>query len=261
MVDMDIKRLATTFVCRILVPALTYTLLEKLTAHVVVALGGAVAVVTLAFWIPSVTTGLQSLDRLIERLRGRRRDRYVDKMCTFLNDYLRILTKYPPTLMPERLSHCMDAHLDVFAHTFESLQHYRTQGYATRYDMVRALRFRYDHFAGWPLAACEAWWGGRFCQSCFRYPATPCNEPCNSDAIVPPPICGSTISKRQSNALIVPLSKGCPTIPCSNVSELVTHFVNASSPFSNWIPCPDKRNCRRRYNNIQSLNPMMMYKT
>ncbi len=155
---MDIKRLTTHFVSRILVPALTYTLLEKLTAHVVVALGGAVAVVTIAFWIPSVTTGLQLLDRLIEQLRGQRRSRYVDDMCAFLNAYLHILTKYPPASLPERLARGIDAQIDVFAHTFESLQGRRTQGYTTRYDMIRVLRFRRCDFEGWRLAACEAWW-------------------------------------------------------------------------------------------------------
>lgn len=158
MIDMDSKRLATNFVSRILVPALTYTLLEKLTAHVIIALGGAVAVVALAFWIPAVTTGLQSLDRLIERLRSQRRGRYVGDMCAFLNAYLDILTKYPPALLPEGLSHCLDAHIDVFAHTFQSLQGRRTQGYATRYDMIRVLRFRHPDFEGWRLAACETWW-------------------------------------------------------------------------------------------------------
>ncbi|PON16144.1 hypothetical protein C2W62_20050 [Candidatus Entotheonella serta] len=119
---MDIKRLATNFVSHILVPALTYTLLEKLTTHVVVALGGAVVVVTLAFWFPAVTTGLQWLDHLIERLRGQRRRQYVDDMCAFLNAYLQILTKYPPDLLPERLTHCIDAHIDGFVHIFKSLQ-------------------------------------------------------------------------------------------------------------------------------------------
>ncbi len=155
---MNIKHLATNFVTRILVPALTYTVLEKLTAHVVVACGGAVAVVTIAFFIPSVTTGLKSLDHLIERLRGQRRRRYVDEMCAFLNAYLHILTKYPPASLPEHLSHCVDAHIDVFAHTFRSLQGRRIQGYATRYDMIRVLRFRHQDFEGWRLAACETWW-------------------------------------------------------------------------------------------------------
>jgi hypothetical protein len=154
---MDIKRLATHIVSRILVPALTYTLLEKLTTHVVVALGGAVAVVAFAFWIPSVRTGLQTLDHLIERLRRQRRGRYVHEMCAFLNAYLEILTKYPPASLPERLAHCIDAQIDVFAHTFESLQGRRTQGYTTRYDMIRGLRFRYCDFEGWRLGACETW--------------------------------------------------------------------------------------------------------
>lgn len=158
MIDMDIKRLATNFVSHILVPALTYTLLEKLTAHVVVALGGAVAVVTLAFWLPSATTGLRSLDRLIERLRSQRRGRYINDMCEFLNAYLHILTKYPPASLPERLARCVNAQIDAFAHTFESLQGRRTQGYTTRCDMVRVLRFRPEDFEGWRLAACETWW-------------------------------------------------------------------------------------------------------
>lgn len=155
---MDIKRLATHFVSGVLVPALTYTLLERLTAHVVVALGGAVTVVTLAFFVPSVTTGLRSLDCLVERLRHQHRRRYVDEMCTFLNAYLHILTAYPPALLPERLSHCVDAHIDIFAHTFRSLQGRRTQDYATRYDMIQVLRFRHQDFEGWRLAACEMWW-------------------------------------------------------------------------------------------------------
>jgi hypothetical protein len=158
MIDMDIKRLATNFVSQILVPALTYTLLEKLTAHVVVALGGTVAMVALALWIPSITTGLRSLDHLIERLRAQRRGRYIDDMCRFLNAYLHILTKYPPAILPENLSRCVHAHLAAFAHAFRSLQGRRTQGYATSYDMIRVLRFRNQDFEGWRLAACEAWW-------------------------------------------------------------------------------------------------------
>jgi len=156
--DMDIKRLTKNFVSGILVPALTYTLLERLTAHVIVALGGAVAVVTLAFWMPTITTGLRSLDHLIERLRAQRRVRYIEDMCAFLNAYLHILTKYPPAMLPERLAHCVHAHLKVFAHTFRSLQGRRTQSYASSYDMIRVLRFGHQDFEGWHLAACETWW-------------------------------------------------------------------------------------------------------
>jgi hypothetical protein len=155
---MNIKRLAINFVSGVFVPALTYTLLEKLTSHVVVALGGAVTVVTLAFCFPAMTTGFRALDHLIERLRHQRRYRYVDDMCTFLNTYLGILTKYPPDVLPEKLSRCVHANIEMFVHTFQSLQERRTHSYATRYDMIRVLRFRHQDFDGWRLAACETWW-------------------------------------------------------------------------------------------------------
>ena len=155
---MDIKRWIGHFISRVFVPTLTYTLLERLTAHVVVALGGAVAVVTLAFLFPEITTGLKSLDHLIEGMRRQRRRQYLDEMCAFLNAYLDILTQYPPAILPDKLSRCVEAHIDVFAHAFQTLRARRSHSYASRYDMIRALRFQHCDFAGWRLAACEAWW-------------------------------------------------------------------------------------------------------
>ena len=154
---MDIKRWTGHFVSRIFVPALTFTLLEKLTAHMVVALGGAAVVVTLAFLFPDITTGLRSLDHLIEGLRRQRRRQCIDEMCAFFNAYLDILTQYPPAILPEKLSRCVDAQIDVFAHALQTLRPRRSHSYATRYDMLRALRFQPEDFEGWRLAACEAW--------------------------------------------------------------------------------------------------------
>ncbi len=155
---MEIKRAAINFVFGFLIPSCTYIILEKLTEHIVIAIGGSVTVLTVAYYVPSATTGLKSLDNLIERLRRQRRQRYLDEMCDFLNAYTHILTKYPPALLPKRLSRCVDAHIDVLTHTFQSLQERRTQTYATPYDMIRTLRFRRQDFRGWRLADCEAWW-------------------------------------------------------------------------------------------------------
>lgn len=155
---MEIKRAAINFVFGFLLPSFTYILLEKLTEHIVIAVGGSVTVLTVAYYVPTATTGLKALDNLIERLRRQRRQRYLDEMCEFLNTYTHILTKYPPALLPKRLSRCVDAHIDVLAHTFQSLQARRTQTYATPYDMIRTLRFRPQDFRGWRLADCEAWW-------------------------------------------------------------------------------------------------------
>jgi hypothetical protein len=79
-------------------------------------------------------------------------------MCVFLDAYLHLLTKYPPAILPENLSRCVHAHIEIFAHTFRSLQGRRTQSYATSYDMIRVLRFCQQDFEGWRLAACETWW-------------------------------------------------------------------------------------------------------
>ncbi len=140
------------------IPAFTYVILEKLTEHLVIAIGGSITVVTVAYYVPTVTTGLKSLDNLIERLRHQRRHRYLDEMCDFLNAYTHVLTKYPPALLPERLSRCVEAHIDALDHTFQSLQGRRTQTYATPYDMIQTLRFCPQNFRGWRLADCEAWW-------------------------------------------------------------------------------------------------------
>ncbi len=155
---MDIKHVVTNFVFGFLIPAFTWIVLEKLTEHIIFAIGGSVTVLTIAYYVPSATTGLKALDNLIERCRHQRRRRYIDEMCAFLNAYIQLLAKYPPNLLPEQLSCCVDAHLLVFAHAFRSLQGRNTQMYATPYDMIQTLRFRHHDFQGWTLAGCETWW-------------------------------------------------------------------------------------------------------
>jgi hypothetical protein len=63
---MELKRYLIWFIGHVLAPAFTYTVLEKLTEHVVVAIGGTVALVGLAFWLPSLTTGIAYLDAGLE---------------------------------------------------------------------------------------------------------------------------------------------------------------------------------------------------
>ena len=151
---MDFKRYLIWFVGHVLAPAFTYVVLEKLTEHIVVAIGGTVALVGLAFLLPSLTTGFASLDAGLELLRSTRRTRLLTTWCHFIRAYKRVLTKYPPALLPAETAASVTSQLDVFSVALRRLRGRNAQRFATAYDLVRSLEIDPEHFQGWCLADC-----------------------------------------------------------------------------------------------------------
>ena len=151
---METKRYITWFVGRVLAPAFTYTVLEKLTEHAVVAIGVTVALVGLAFFLPSLTTVIFSLDAGLEYLRTARRTRLLTACRRFMEAYKRVLTKYPPTLLPAEAAASVTAQLEIFSRAFRRLRGRNAQRFTTPYDLVRSLQICPEHFHGWSLSDC-----------------------------------------------------------------------------------------------------------
>ena len=152
---MDAKRLGTIIVGRFLAPALTYVILERLTEYVVVAIGGAVGLVTLAFFMPSLATGIASLDAGFERLRATKRSRLITGWCERLNAYKAVLTKYPPELLPRDWAEPLMSQHDILIRFLRQHRGGKTRQFPTTYDFVRDLRLRSEDFDGLTMDACD----------------------------------------------------------------------------------------------------------
>jgi len=153
---MDRESLLRVLLQRILAPSYLGTVLWILTDYFELAIGGFAVSVLFALAYPFLEVSHEALLGYHLTRQSKRRAQLLATFLPFMNAYARVLSTYPPALLPE-VEPAVTAQIAVLAEHVRPLKERRLPQTADPYELVQAGVLAPRAFASWRLADFQVW--------------------------------------------------------------------------------------------------------